>query len=488
MPSLRSVDHEGVRDFLGALESGAMVEKAGAPRGYYGSGWAGGPSFVDAFRSRRAPSPPELVEAFKSVCYSCAYLNANGVARVPLRLYATTTSRQARPRAYTRAVSKVMEARFRKSSDYAGLVTKAESIDEVVEHPLLDAMAEVNDDFDTNLLMLYTVLCMDITGAAYWLPEANGLGVPGSLWPLQAQYVIPTRLSNKASIDYFQYFSEMYRPDQLVRCRHVSMKDPYGPGYGPTQACYEQLGLGDKFVTVTEQLLGNGLRPSIIISPKDGLTGPGRDEGKRYEVEVNSKLSGAGQGRAWFIDGAVNVDTISFPPGDLADLEISKNAMGRAANCFGVPISLLQTEDVNLANAEAGKRQHSELAVEPRCIRIASGLTKWTRNEGKQRPQLGWERLFWAFDTATSEDIERRTKVFAMQTTAGKITVNEWRAEDGQPAVAWGDEPWLSDKLRQPSEERPKPAAPPGKPDDEKPPEPGAASGDDDQGDGGDDR
>lgn len=450
--SLRFDDHSRAYEYLRALEGGE-IEKA-APRGYYGSGWAGGPTWVDAFRSRRAPSPSELVEAFKSVCYACAYLNANGVARLPLRLYATTGRHQPRPKAYCRPIELRVEKRFRHAPEFAGLLNKAEHIDEVVDHPLLTAIADVNDDFDTNLLILYTSLCMDLTGAAYWLPEENAIGATASFWPLQAQYVIPTRLSNTASIDYFQYFDSTYQSDQLVRCRHVSMRDPYGPGYGPTQAVYEQLGLGDKFVTVTEQLLGSGLRPSILISSKDGVSGPGPDERRRYEADINSKLSGAGQGKAWFVDGAVDVNTISFPPGDLADLEISKNAMARVANAFGVPISLLTTEDVNLANAEAGHRQHAELGIEPRCVRIASGLTKWTRQVARRKPGLGWDRLFWAFDPAVGEEIERRAKVFDMEIKSGKRTINECRAEDGQPPVGWGDEPWFAQTLRQPSEER----------------------------------
>src|SRR4051812_47034138 len=67
----------------------ALTSKS-APGGSYGAGYGGGSWFSDSFRTRRAPSPSELVDAYKSLVFACVNLNANAVARTPLRLFATT--------------------------------------------------------------------------------------------------------------------------------------------------------------------------------------------------------------------------------------------------------------------------------------------------------------------------------------------------------------------------------------------------------------
>src|SRR5215218_8187668 len=82
------------------------AEAKAAPPAAFGAGWGGGPWFSDAFRSRRAPTPQELIDAYKSVVYACVNLNANAVARTPLRLYAVTRGGQARPKCGVRSVSR----------------------------------------------------------------------------------------------------------------------------------------------------------------------------------------------------------------------------------------------------------------------------------------------------------------------------------------------------------------------------------------------
>ena len=54
-----------------------MLLGKAAPPANHGAGWGGGSWFSDAFRSRRAPTPHELVDAYKSLVYACVNLNAS---------------------------------------------------------------------------------------------------------------------------------------------------------------------------------------------------------------------------------------------------------------------------------------------------------------------------------------------------------------------------------------------------------------------------
>lgn len=458
-----------------------------APQGY--GGWVGaGPAFTDAFRSRRAPAPAELVEAYKSIAYACAQINAGAVVRTPLRLYATTAGGQATPKAYGLAPSTPSRRgrinRLATRPAVQKYLANAERVDEIADHPLLRVLVSPNPDFDQTSLIRITCLYLDVVGSAFWVPDAYRLGYPTELWPIQSQYVNPLQDAATLRVRAWQYYGQEYPADELIHFRIAGLKTPYGKGYGPLQAAFEHARLHDSYTSVQDSILGQGAKMTLVISPKDPNQPMGRGERARFEADANRRFSGGNAGRVYVTDGSIDVNPISWPPSDLAEMEISDNALERFANCFGVPLALLQTESVNLANLEASKQQHAALAVEPRCIEIAGALTRWMHNAGRRLRTVegedrGWDRLFFAFDDPVGEDMERKAKVFDLQSKAGILTINEIRTEMGEPPVAWGDEPWLPTSLSQPSSDqrKPPPAPVPGKPSRDKPGPPGEPDG-----------
>lgn len=436
----------------GELARGAP---AGVVAGSIGFG-AGGPVWLDEFRSKRAPTPYELVNAYKAVAYACIQLNQMGVCRVPLRLYARTGRNDRRPgrglATISRSISRGQEKRLRSLPYLSRTLGLEDAIDEIVDHPLLDAFDEPNPYFDGSLLLSWIVQSMDVVGSCYLFPErpllASGLAdvayAASKLWGLQSQYVFAVKGQGNNLLDYYRYFGDVYTPEKLVRIRHVSLRDPYLSAYSPLHACFEQRGLGDYYTAVVESMMKSGARPELMIGPADSAQPWGEPERKRYETDMNNRFTGGRSGRVWVTTGNVKATPLSYPPADLAGLEISKWERLLVANCFGVPISLLQSEDANKAVAQEGTHQHQYYAVEPRCRMIAAALTL-------QLARPVDRRLFFAFDDAVDRDEERAAKVFDLNAKAGKITINEERAEEGMHPVPWGDEPWFPQTLVQPS-------------------------------------
>jgi phage portal protein BeeE len=443
----------------------ALMGKA-APSGGGHGGSTGGTYFADAFRARRAPTPTQLAETYRSIIFACANLNAQRVAHTPLRLYGTTTKSkdERRPgrglRDISVPVSRAVRDRLARSSlpGVSRSVVGADDVDEVVEHPLLVALDTPNTEMDRAGLLYYIALCLDVIGTAYVEPT-SAIGLPSGFWPLQSQYVQPVPAPGSAVIASYTYFTRTYRADELMRFRLMDLANPYGPGYGPAQAAFNYANLEDKYVTLVDQLLGQGPRPSMIASAADPTLPPGEDERARYERQVNSQQSGPGAaGKILFTSGAWKFQQLSYNPQDIQSTGVDEYALSRIANVFGVPIALLST-DTNLANLQAAEAQHAK-AVEFRCHAIASVLTTLAR---KLDP-----RLFFAFDPARGEDEERTARIMQIRLDTGVSVINEERLEQGLDKVDWGNEPWLKSTLRQPSEERPDPAAallgPDGKP------------------------
>lgn len=457
------------------LKARAAQSAPQGPPSWGGSGWASGPIWIDAYQTRRAPTPVELVEGFKAVTWACNLLNQNGVARTRLGLYATTSEGQVKPKRWscpTQPLRPAVKAMVRKAGTpnqcEAWIQRKAAAadVDEVVEHPLLEMLHRVNDDWDTDLLIRYLVACMDIVGWFFVLPEASGSSVAGRnvpdlLWPLLAQYVIPFRVSGGSLTQYYRYFSAEYEPKTLIRGRCVSLRDPYGLGYGPAQAAWAYIGLNDQFTSVQENLMTQGGRISGYLTDGDATNPIGKPEAERAEQRINATWTRGNSGRIPYLPGAFKFTPLAWPPRDLAELQISDNALLRIANCFGVPISLLKTEDVNRANADAGHLQHSKLAIDPRCHLIATALTRWARNYGEEHGLPGWDRLFFAFDNPVTEDAASNATIFNGYVDRGVMTRNEVRGELGYEPIDGGDELLVPGSLKTIEQVSNPPAPPP---------------------------
>ena len=422
--------------------------KSQPPSSGAGSGYIGGPAYTDAFGMHPAPSPWKLIEAYKSLIYACVAINEQAVVRIPFRLYADSSKPGGKPRSFCepRPAARSMHQHLRTLPYLRTLSPDVEDVTEVGNHPLLDALDKPDPTgqyFDKHQLFSLIVRYCDVVGVAYLWPDGPKGMPPRYLWPLYSQYVFPIRRADSVLLEGYQYFAEQIPFDQLLRFRtKTSLKDPYGAGYSPTYAAIEYARLEDQFVSIQDHLLSAGPRPSIVFSPKDPSMAPGEPERQRFEIDLDRKLSRAGAGRHLVTNGAWDVTPISYSPQDLAGLQISEYDRERIGNCFGVPPPYL-TGDTNLANMQAADQFHARNAVEPRCHMIASVFTRLAK--------MFDPRLFFAFDPACPEDEEKAARIVDMNLKNGRITINQANEESPYEPVAWGDEPWISGTLVQPS-------------------------------------
>jgi phage portal protein BeeE len=289
-------------------------------------------------------------------------------------------------------------------------------------------------------------MSLDIIGSAYWWPSLGKYQVPEEIWALPPHLVYPVFDTGNMVPSKYLFGGVEYAKADLIRFRRLSAKNPYGQGYGPEQAAIEYARLEDTFVSIQDNMLSNGPRPSLIVSHRDPKGAFGSAERERLEAEMEHRGRGGRAGGVFVIDGAATVTPISYTPTDLGGLEISSYDLERIANCFDVPVSLLKTEDVNRANAEAGLEQHGRHAVEPRCRLIASTLTRWTHSLDVKGAR-GWDRLFWAFDPVVAEDKQAEAELHKVYIDLGVLSRNEVRLELGYEPAEGGDVLLVRDRL-----------------------------------------
>ncbi len=371
-------------------------------------------------RSRCSPSWRELLDELKSTAWTCASLNASVCASFPPRLYVRTGTGQPAPRVATRAV--------RHKSGH-------EHIEEVVEHPLLDLLAQVNPVHNGHDLWEITTLYQEVFGVAYWLLEFGPLGTPIAIWPLPSQYVTPYRDPNSRSlVDAYLYRvgAEQLRfsPREMIAFRYPDPREPYLSGLSPLRACFEQARLLSELSAFKQARFHNHALPDALICPDQVI---GEDERDRLEQRWNNKLRHGGAGRVLVTESAMRVQLLEHSMGDLAALADQRATKEDIANAFGVPLAYL-TSQTNLANLQAAEQQHAAQTIRPRL----------RRRDEKLNEQLvplfdPTGRLFLESDDPVPGNRELLLREREMYLRRGVLTINEVRSELGLPPVPWGE-------------------------------------------------
>ncbi|MBM4071779.1 MAG: hypothetical protein FJ271_23065 [Planctomycetes bacterium] len=114
-----------------------------APSSLAGTQWHG-PRLSDLYQRMATPSPRELLAELKSTAWTCATINSSVCASYPPRLYVATRPGQPTPRCLTRRLATETMSRLRDSAHLKAHTRTAAAIEEVVEHPLLDLLRQVN--------------------------------------------------------------------------------------------------------------------------------------------------------------------------------------------------------------------------------------------------------------------------------------------------------------------------------------------------------
>lgn len=396
-------------------------------------------SSVDAYGRMRAPTPSELLTELKGAAWTCASLNAGVCASYPPKLYVTTHAGQAPPKCLTKALPPAAERRVRALPTLPARFTKAQQIEEVLDHPLLTLLEKVNAQHNAFDLWELTTLYQEVHGAAYWYLVFDGLGVPREIWPLPSQNVTPKdEPDGRRLVDYYLYRAgateQRFTSREIIHFRYPDPRSPYIVGLSPLRACFEQVALLSDYAAMKKSIYENHAIPAAIVSPGEPS---GDEERDRLEAQWNSKFRRGGSGRVLVGDSGMKVHVLSHSMGDLAALADMRATREDICNAFHVPLAFL-TSETNLANLQAAEHQHMAKAILPRL----------RRRDEKFNEQLvplfdPTGRLFLASDDPVPLNREHRLKRQAVDLRYGVVSINEVRQERGLPPVPWGDTPWL---------------------------------------------
>ena len=394
----------------------------------------------DLYKEYRKLGYDKLITRYVSWVYACANINATTVASVPLRLYVAKSSKGQKIRTKTRPVTNKVRDYLFSDRSFQIKLTQAVDVEEVLEHPYLDLMQNVNPYMNAFELIEQWTLYQELTGNCYTLIIYNSLNVPTQLWILPAQWmkIVPSKETFIAG--YLFKKDPMnpvpYEPEEVI---HMKYPDPADVHYGkgPLAAAVLAADAHQGMSDYEYNLLKNNAIPTSALSTEQSLT---TDQVKKIKDEWNAQYRGPrNAGKLAILQGGLSVEKYQLTPKEMGYLKGRKINREEIAAVFRVPMSLLTVEDIKGAPATGmiiGSTTYARTAIRPRCRRIEEKLNE-------QLLPLYDPKLFVAFDNPVPEDRAAAVAEREANLRMGFTTINEERAEANMEAVAWGETPWL---------------------------------------------
>ena len=423
----------------------SLFARKAVPPSLTGPQWSG-TAFVDSYKRNRNPTANELMAELKGTAWTCASLNAAACASNSPLLYVATRSDEPRPKCATRPISKKTLNELHSKSHLHPFTKSANHIEEVIHHPLLTLLDQVNPIHNAFDLWELTTLYQEVHGSAYWCLVFDPLGVPKEIWILPSQNVTSRKEPNSSNVvDTYEYRTgaraQNFDPEQIIYFRYPDPRDPYNSGLSPLRAAFEDVSLISDYAAFKQAKFQNRAIPDAIVSPDEVI---GEEERDRLESQWNQKFRRGGAGRILVGETGLKVQLLSQSMGDIAAMAEMGKTKEDIANAFHVPLAFLTTQ-TNLANLQAAESQHMSKAINPRLQRRDEKL-----NEQLIPIYDPTRRLFLASEDPSPVDPEATWQTMKINMQYGIVTINEARDAQGLPPVPWGDKPWLPDNQVQP--------------------------------------
>jgi len=371
------------------------------------------------------------IEANKHWVYVCAQKNAAAVASTRMHLYAAVSGKERRL-VKTSPVKPEVKEFLACNPGLKDWVRKGLDIEEVEEHPFLDLMKGVNPFMGRFTLLETTELFLELTGNAYWYVALNALGLPAEIWIVPSQHTsIVGSKENFISGYVYRFTSEevTLSPAEVV---HFKFPNPANLRYGrsPLMAVADTYNIFENMQTFENALFSNMARPEGVLTTEQNI---GKAEIETLRQMWSERYGGIKRaGKIAVLAAGLKYQNITMSPRELSFLAGRK--MGREEICaaFGVPLSKVTAENVNLANARVGEEQYQRDTIRPRLWRIEEKINEFFM-------PLYAPNIFVAFDDPVPQDREFDLKRIQAGLKSNFLTINEVRRREGLPAVSWGD-------------------------------------------------
>ena len=232
----------------------------------------------------------QLIQRYTSWVYACANKNSVAVAQIPLRLYAKKRRTNTKFRVASKPVPREKKEWLFRQPQLINKLADAVDVEEIIEHPFLDLMANVNPFMNGFELIEYWVLYQELTGNSYTMIVTNSLGTPQELWVLQPQQtkIVPDKETFIKGYIYGRNPAKAVRfePEEIIHMKYANPHDMYY-GLSPLSAAVIAADAGVAMNLHEYSLLRNNAIPAMALEAEQSLTDI---QMKKLKIVVNQRL------------------------------------------------------------------------------------------------------------------------------------------------------------------------------------------------------
>jgi len=308
---------------------------------------------------------------------------------------------------------------------------------EAPQSDLAKLLARVNGLMTRYDLWEATSANLDLTGNIYWLLFPDAAGIPREIWPLRPDRVeiIP---DPREGIWGYRYTVNA-RIFEFSKRWVIHLRD-----YSPWHDFYGQGALSPSWVEASTYELSsryraafyaNSGRPDGVLSTEQQLVRAQIEQMRELWQETHTGVDNAHRTAILHSGLKYQVVAATHKEAELVkDREMNRQDI---LSGFGVSLAAAGIEVGDVGRREEQIRNYRESTIVPRVIKIVETL-----NEFLVIPHFGPTlRIRADIKAFLKEDEQRRSQIDVQEVEAGIRTVNEVRADRGDPPVPWGDKP-----------------------------------------------
>jgi HK97 family phage portal protein len=270
-------------------------------------------------------------------------------------------------------------------------------------------------------------------GNGYAEKELNAQGRCIALWPLRPDRMEVVWEGGKRVYHYRP--TAMAQPIRITSDRvfHLPGLGFDGlQGYSLLRLARETLGQTIALREYGGRVLNNDARPGVILTHPGVLSKTAREN---IADSWDANHGGFGNaGRTAVLEEGITVSTIGFPPEDIQFLESQKWHVTEVARWLRIaPHKIGDLERATFSNIEEQNIDHVTSTLRAWFVRWEQQLDK----DVVQDPDLFCEHNL---DAALRGKTLERAQANVLKINAGAAVPNEWRAQDNQNPLPWGDD------------------------------------------------
>lgn len=252
-----------------------------------------------------------------------------------------------------------------------------------------------------------------------------------NLWPLRPDLLRATVNPDTGAIVKYTYTVgggvQELNPEDVILNNEPSPID-LRTGNSPLNAAALEIDADTAAAIFNRALIENWGEPGGILTTEQKIND---EEFDRLRKTWDARQHGpTGAGRTSLLEKGLKYEPIGRSPKDLDLVESRKFHRNAITSILGVPMGLMTSEDVNLANAEVAERVFAQDTIDPEMNLLISSFNEFLV------PEFGAD-LYLDYDSPVKDDIDRKVKV--SDASREIATINERRELFNYEPIEGGD-------------------------------------------------